>query len=78
LASDHEGLVRFHIFLDRSVLEVFLSNSACITQRLYPTREDSLGVSFSVKKGSVFVHRLSAWKLAAIWPNKGTGDAKID
>jgi beta-fructofuranosidase len=73
LALDHDGLVRFHVFLDRSVVEVFLSNSACITQRLYPTREDSLGLSFSVTKGSIFVHRLTAWKMAAIWPNQGIG-----
>ena len=70
LAPDQDGLVRFHVFLDRSVLEVFLADSACITQRLYPTREDSLGVSFAVKKGSIIVHRLTAWKLASIWPNR--------
>ena len=69
LTSDQNGLVRFRAFLDRSVLEVFLADRACITQRLYPTREDSLGVSFTVKKGSINVHRLAAWKMASIWPN---------
>jgi beta-fructofuranosidase len=69
LAADQNGLVRFHAFLDRSVLEVFLANSACITQRLYPTREDSLGVSFTVKKGAVILRRLASWKMAPVWPN---------
>jgi beta-fructofuranosidase len=67
LAADQNGLVRFHAFLDRSVLEVFLADRACITQRLYPTREDSLGVHCAVKKGAVMIHRLAAWKMASIW-----------
>lgn len=69
LPPDKSGTIRFHVFLDRSVLEVFLNDSACITHRLYPTREDSLGVSFAVKQGSIQIHRLSVWKLASIWPN---------
>jgi beta-fructofuranosidase len=59
----------FRAFLDRSLLELFVSDLACITQRLYPTQEDSLGLTFKVTKGSAMVHRLSVWKLAAIWPN---------
>jgi beta-fructofuranosidase len=70
LAADPKGVVRFRVFLDRSVLEVFLGDSACITQRLYPTQENSLGVSFAVKTGSTIAHRLAAWKLASIWPEK--------
>jgi hypothetical protein len=30
---------------NRSVFDVFAANRACMIQRLYPTREDSLGVS---------------------------------
>jgi beta-fructofuranosidase len=41
-SADDQGVVRFRVFLDRSVLEVFAADWACITQRLYPTREDSL------------------------------------
>ena len=70
LVPDQNGVVRFRAFLDRSVLEVFLADSACITQRMYPTREDSLGVSFAVKRGSALVQRLEAWKLGSIWPNR--------
>ena len=78
LAPDQNGLVRFHAYLDRSVLEVFLADSVCITQRMYPIREDSLGVSFAVKKGSVIVQRLSAWKLASIWPNRTTSALRVE
>jgi hypothetical protein len=67
---DDQGMVHFRVFLDRSVLEVFAADRGCMTQRLYPTREDSLGVSFLIRKGSAIVHRLSAWKMVAVWPNQ--------
>jgi beta-fructofuranosidase len=70
LSPDDQGAVRFRVFLDRSVLEVFLSDRACVTLRLYPTREDSLGVSLLVREGSAMVHRLGAWRLSAVWPNQ--------
>jgi beta-fructofuranosidase len=35
-----------------------------------PKREDSLGVSFLVRGGSAIVHRLCAWRMAAVWPNQ--------
>ena len=70
LGPDDQGVVRFRVFLDRSVLEVFVADRACMTQRLYPTREDSLGVSFSVRKGSAIVHRLCAWRMAPVWSSQ--------
>jgi beta-fructofuranosidase len=76
LGPDQNRVVRFRAFLDRSVLEVFLADQACLTQRLYPNREDSLGVSFAVKKGSIIIHRLTAWKLASIWPNRATASTR--
>ena len=69
LPPDEKGQVRFRIFLDCSILEIFLADASCITQRIYPTRQDSLMLSFRVRKGSVIVHRLFAWKLASIWPS---------
>jgi beta-fructofuranosidase len=68
LRPGREGKVHFRIFLDRSVLEIFLGDASCITQRIYPSRQDSLALRFRVRKGSVSVHRLLAWRLASIWP----------
>jgi beta-fructofuranosidase len=70
LSPDPQGRIQFHVFLDRSVLEVFLGDQRCVTQRLYPTRNNSLGVRFAVKNGPAMVHRLSIWKLASIWPDR--------
>jgi beta-fructofuranosidase len=70
LSPDQRGRICFRVFLDRSVLEVFVAGQRCVTQRLYPTRENSLGLRFKVTTGSAVIHRLSIWKLAPIWPNK--------
>jgi beta-fructofuranosidase len=70
LSPDDQGAVRFRVFLDRSVLEVFVCDRACVTLRLYPTREDSLGVSLSVREGSATVRRLRAWRMNAVWPQQ--------
>ncbi|MCZ6680183.1 MAG: glycoside hydrolase family 32 protein, partial [Candidatus Poribacteria bacterium] len=57
--------LRLHIFLDRSVLEVFANGRQCVTQRIYPSRSDSLGVALFSRSGSVNVKSVEAWDMAA-------------
>ncbi len=59
-AIEGESL-KLHIFLDRSVMEVFANSRLCLTQRIYPTRGDSLGVSIFARGGEAFLDRLDAW-----------------
>ena len=56
--------LKLRIFLDRSVLEVFANERQCVTQRIYPTRGDSLGVTLFSRDGSVDVKSLDAWDMA--------------
>ena len=51
------------IFLDHSVLEVYANGRQCITQRIYPTRADSLGVTLVSRGGSIKVRSLDAWDM---------------
>ena len=55
--------LRLHIFLDRSVVEVFAGSRVCLTGRIYPTREDSLGVELYAEGGGVVLRRLQVWSL---------------
>ena len=57
-------LLTLRIFLDRSVLEVFANRRQCVTQRIYPTRPDSTGVSLFARGGEARVRWLQAWPLA--------------
>ena len=55
--------LKLHIFLDKSVLEVFANSCLCLTQRIYPTRADSLGVSIFTKGGEAILNTLDAWTI---------------
>ena len=56
--------LKLRIFLDKSVLEVFANGRECITQRIHPTRSDSLGVVLFTRGGTVKIKRLDAWDMA--------------
>jgi beta-fructofuranosidase len=60
--GDNESL-RLHIFIDRSVLEVFVNNRLCLTHKVYPTREDSDRVVLFSKGGRIEVPVLNAWNM---------------
>ncbi len=62
LAADES--LKLRIFLDRSVLEVFANDRQCVTQRIYPSRADSLRIALFSRGGSVQVRSLQAWDLA--------------
>jgi sucrose-6-phosphate hydrolase SacC (GH32 family) len=66
LAVAQGETVRLHIFLDRSVVEVFANEQICITERIYPTRPDSLGLALFAQGGTAHLTRLDVWDLAAI------------
>jgi len=56
--------LRLRIFLDRSVVEVFANGRQCITERIYPTRPDSMGVLLFSRGGSVNFKSVEAWDVA--------------
>lgn len=57
--------VRLRVFLDRSVLEVFLNDRWCMTQRIYPENVDSTRVSLFSREGSISVTSVDAWDIDA-------------
>ena len=60
--------VTLHIFLDRSVVEVFANGGRTnLVTRIYPTRPDSLGVRLFSRGGSAKVTSLDVWTMGAIW-----------
>ncbi len=56
--------LNLRVFLDRSVLEVFANGRQCITQRIYPSRRDSVGVELFSRGGSTQVRSFEAWTMA--------------
>jgi sucrose-6-phosphate hydrolase SacC (GH32 family) len=56
--------LKLRVFLDKPMLEVFANDRQCITQQVFPSRKDSLGVKFLARGGSATVRSLEAWDLA--------------
>jgi len=65
LAADET--LRLHVFLDRSVVEVFANGRVCLTERVYPSRPDSLGIGLLARGGGARVKSIRVWKIKSIW-----------
>jgi len=60
--------LRLRVFLDRSIIEVFANGRQCVTQRIYPSRDDALGVVLFSKGGVAEATSLDAWDMAPTNP----------
>lgn len=67
LAWQPGQLVRLHVFLDKSVVEVFVNGCVTLSSRIYPTRADSQGLRLFSSGGSVTVTSLDIWLMKSIW-----------
>jgi beta-fructofuranosidase len=67
IEADPGEVLKLHIFLDRSVLEVFVNGRCYLASRIYPERPDSLGLELFTREGRVRVRSLDIWCLASIW-----------
>jgi beta-fructofuranosidase len=64
-----KGGERLHlqVFLDRSVLEIYANGRACLTTRVYPSRQDALGLELFARGGKARLHELDIWEMGTIW-----------
>ena len=59
--------LQLRVFIDRSVVEVFVNGKQCAAVRVYPGRQDSLGVSLRAQGQAAMLKRLDAWQMKSIW-----------
>ena len=62
-----EEPLALRIFIDRSVVEVFVNGRRCVALRVYPGREDSAGVSLRACGSEATLHSLDAWQMESIY-----------
>ncbi len=55
--------IRLRVFVDRSVVEVFVNGRQCLGVRVYPEREDSVGVSLLSHGRDATLRSLQAWPM---------------
>jgi beta-fructofuranosidase len=58
--------LRFAVFLDASVVEVFVNDRVCLTGRTYATRLDAVGVGAFARDGRARVHSLETFPMKPI------------
>jgi beta-fructofuranosidase len=59
--------VNLRIFIDKSVVEVFINGKQCIAARVYPGRDDSTGVSIRSQGSNSRLLSLDAWQMKNIY-----------
>jgi len=59
--------LELRVFLDRSVVEVFVNGKQCVSVRVYPVREDSVGVSLRAQGRDAVLKSLDAWQMKSIY-----------
>ena len=55
--------LKLRIFVDKSVVEVFANSRQAIARRIYPSRQDSIGVRVFSAGGAARVHSFETWKI---------------
>ncbi|WP_338359157.1 glycoside hydrolase family 32 protein [Yeosuana marina] len=64
---DSDENLELRIFIDKSVVEVFVNNKQCVAARVYPNREDSIGVSFKAQGSESELISLKAYQMKDIY-----------
>ena len=59
--------LHLRIFIDRSVVEVFINGRQCLAQRVYPQGPDSLGLSIQSRGRQSVLRELTCWQMKSIW-----------
>jgi len=59
--------LKMRIFLDKSSIEVFVNARQALAMRVYPSREDSIGVSLRSQGEDAALTRLDTWQMKSIF-----------
>jgi beta-fructofuranosidase len=60
--------LELRIFIDHSIIELFVNGRHCLAARVYPTRRDSTGLRLFANGSPAKVVLAEIWEIDAIWP----------
>ncbi len=64
---DSGETVKLRVFVDKSIIEVFVNGKQCVAMRVYPGRDDSKGVSIRAQGQDAELKSLDAWQMKSIY-----------
>ncbi|PSR52824.1 glycosyl hydrolase family 32 domain protein [Adhaeribacter arboris] len=59
--------INLRVFIDKSVVEVFVNGKQCVAMRVYPGRDDSTGFSIRAQGQEAELKSLDAWQMKNIY-----------
>ncbi|MDE2808835.1 MAG: glycoside hydrolase family 32 protein [Gemmatimonadota bacterium] len=62
-----EENLKMRVFVDKSIVEVFVNDRQCLAVRVYPGRQDSVGVALRAVGRDVRLVVLDAWEMKSIY-----------
>ena len=62
-----EENLKMRVFIDKSIVEVFVNDRQCLAVRVYPGREDSVGVALRAVGRDARLVVLDAWEMKSIY-----------
>jgi len=70
LEPTDSGTISLRLFLDRSIVEVYVNEQKCLTGRIYPTRSDSEGIHLYAERGVVDIRGVRQWSLESAYSSR--------
>lgn len=67
VSIDENEPLKLRVFVDRSVVEVFVNGKQCVAVRVYPGREDSIGVFLRSQGQEAVLKSLDSWQMKNIY-----------
>jgi beta-fructofuranosidase len=67
ILMDQNEPLRLRVFIDKSVVEVFVNGKQALAVRVYPSRNDSVGVSLKAQGKDSELKLLEAWQMKSIY-----------
>ena len=64
---DQDEPLQLRVFVDRSIVEVFVNDRKCVSLRVYPSREDSTAIFLRSQGKASEVTKLKFWHLESIY-----------
>ena len=64
---ENNETLKLRVFIDKSVVEVFVNGKQVVAVRVYPSRNDSMGVSLRSQGQDSELKSLQAWQMKSIY-----------
>ena len=64
---EQDETLKLRVFIDKSVVEVFVNGKQCIALRVYPSRDDSVGISLRSQGKDAELVSLDVWQMENLY-----------